>query len=92
MGLKLVTDDTVEITPSLLDIPGKLRQMADEMEADPDKCPDTLLWVGRFDNSAVSLGMLGSYMDKFGVVGLLTLAQRKFNDGEGDAVHVGSSS
>lgn len=76
----------------LNDIPGRLRQLADEIEAaGPDEAPLTMLYVEGFEDGEVKVGCFGDCPSKWEVVGLLSLASRLFTPEPGDAKRRGGS-
>lgn len=86
MGLKLVGSGESP-TPALTDIPGKLRLIADHIESGESPCPQTMLWVGQYDDGSVAVGSLGEFVNKFEAVGILTLGTRIFTHGATSLVH-----
>lgn len=83
MGIALVGSGK---QPSLRlnDIPAMLRSAASRMEAGIDEIPETFIWVTRYDDGSINIGAFGDAPTKCELVGLLTLASRKFDHTEGD--------
>ena len=63
---------------TLRDIPGRLRMMADEFDANPGTIPRTFVWVQYSDEGEVTPGAFGDNPSKAEVVGILTLAAGLF--------------
>lgn len=63
---------------SLADIPGRLRQLADEIEEQGDDRPLTLIHVEGYEDGSVNVGCFGDNPSKWELVGLLTLGANKF--------------
>lgn len=77
---------------SLVDIPGRLRQLADEMEAaGDDDMPLTFVFVEGYEDGEVKVGCFGDCPSKWELVGLLSLASRKFTPDSGDVSRKGGS-
>lgn len=72
------------IKTTLSDIPGKLRQLADEFDAAPETMPLTLMWVQYADDGSILVGAFGDNPSKAELVGILTLAARKFTADAGE--------
>lgn len=77
---------------SLANIPGRLRQLADEIEADGiDREPLTFVYVEGYEDGEVKVGCFGDCPSKWEIVGLLNLASRKFTPDSGDVARKGGS-
>lgn len=77
---------------SLADIPGRLRQLADDYEAGKyDGLPVTLLYVEGFKDGSVKVGCFGDNPSKWELVGLLTLAADKFSAEAGETRRAGGN-
>jgi hypothetical protein len=95
-GWREVTDLKIVDFPvqvSLADIPGRLRQLADEMERRPheETMPLTFVFVEGYEDGEVKVGCFGDCPSKWEVVGLLELASRHFTPDEGDIKRRGGS-
>lgn len=72
-------------SPALTDIPGSLRQLANAYDDEPEDMPRSFLWVEYNDDGSIDLGCFGECpTNKAQVVGILALAQRRFNHEIGD--------
>lgn len=63
---------------TLRDIPGRLRMLAAEFEANPESVPRTFVWVQYSDDGEVTPGAFGDNPSKAELVGILTLAASIF--------------
>lgn len=80
------------VQTSLADIPGRLRQLADEYEQGKFYgLPQTFVYVEGFEDGEVKVGCFGDCPSKWEIVGLLSLASRKFTPDEGDISRKGGS-
>ena len=88
MSTKLSEVATIS-SVSLANIPGKLRQLADEMEIE-NAAPVTLVWVQQHDDGEITIGAFGDNPSKNEVVGMLVLASRLFTPESGYVKRGGS--
>lgn len=71
---------------TLRDIPGRLRMLADEFDANPNSIPQTFVWVQYSEDGEVTPGAFGDNPSKAEVVGILTLAASLFSPDASETV------